>query len=257
MNAQVGLNAGPWVRVFRFPLSLFLLPLHIQENRLMSKPPVAHRAATLRRPALALLLAAALAAPVLAAPSARPNIAANKICKASSVEGMLTADKAVDGPKTQGSRWGSNYGTDKNKDSAWFYVDLGRKYVVDSVAIYWEHSGAKRYDLQVWKTGDVPSNDDTGWSTVFTDTTLTYQPRPIDMCLSFIKLAPVETRFLRVRCYKRLFEFGYSIMEFEAYGNEGATGLLRPRADRKPAFRFPSGKEYSMTGRILPDRFLP
>ncbi|MDB5104418.1 MAG: putative secreted protein [Fibrobacteres bacterium] len=196
--------------------------------------------------------------------AARPNIALNKVCKASSVEGMLTPDKAVDGPKTQGSRWGSNYGTDKNKDSAWFLVDLGRKYTVDSIAIYWEHSGAKRYSIQAWKPAvDTPSYDDSRWSTLFTDTTLQYQPRPVDMCLSFIKLDPVETRFLRVRCYKRLFEFGYSIMEFEAYGTEGPAVLqshaaLRPRtAAPKPGSRFRAGGDFSLTGRFLPDRFLP
>ncbi len=189
---------------------------------------------------------------------ARDNIAHGKICKASSVEGMLTPDKAVDGPKSQGSRWGSNYGTDKNKDSAWFFVDLGKVYSVDSIAIYWEHSGAKRYDIQTWTSvTDTPSYDDKGWTTVLTDTTLTYQPRPVDMCLSFLKLTPVSARYLRVRCYKRLFEFGYSIMEFEAYGAEGPTALRLPQADRKPGFRFRAGREFSLTGRILPDRFLP
>jgi hypothetical protein len=164
--------------------------------------------------------------------AARVNLAMNKHCAASSVEGLLTPDKAVDGPKSQGSRWGSNYGTDKNKDSAWLYVDLGSKYAVDSVAIYWEHSGAKKYSIEVWNSAAaVPSNDDSGWTTVLTDTTLTYQPRPVDMCLSFLKLDPVQARFVRVRCYKRLFEFGYSIMELEIYGAEGnSTGLRVARS---------------------------
>ena len=161
--------------------------------------------------------------------AAGTKLSVNKPCKASSVEGLLTPDKAVDGPKSQGSRWGSNYGTDKNKDSAWIFVDLGKKYALDSVAIYWEHSGAKKYSVQVWKSEvDTPSYDDSGWTTVLTDTTLTYQPRPVDMCLSFLKLTPVEGRYVRIRCYKRLFEFGYSIMELEVYGMESnGTGLVR------------------------------
>jgi hypothetical protein len=158
-----------------------------------------------------------------------PKLSQNMPCKASSVEGMLTADKSVDGPKSQGSRWGSNYGTDKNKDSAWIYVDLGKKFLVDSVAIYWEHSGAKNYAIQIWKLEiDPPSLNDSGWTTIFTDTTLTYQPRPVDMCLSFIKLAPVASRYVRIRCYKRLFEFGFSIMEFEVYGKEGNSTPIKP-----------------------------
>ena len=179
-----------------------------------------------------LLIAAAgltLAAKASAQAPARANLAANKICKASSVEGKLTPDKAVDGPKSQGSRWGSNYGTDKNKDSAWIFVDLGRDYLVDSVAIYWEHSGASRYTIQSWTSPtDTPSYSDAGWKTLLTDTTLTYQKPPVDMCLSFLKLEPSQLRYLRVRCYKRLFEFGFSIMELEVYGKEGAATILIP-----------------------------
>jgi beta-galactosidase len=219
----------------------------------------------------AITTAAAFAIALTATASAAPreNIARSKVCKASSVEGKLTPDKAVDGPKSQGSRWGSNYGTDKNKDSAWIFVDLGKSWNVDSVAIYWEHSGAKLYTLQTWTSPtDTPSYDDKGWTTVFTDTTLKYQLPPVDMCLSFIKLAPVSTRFLRVRCYKRMFEFGFSIMELEVYGTDGPTALRSARAgQRKPAIRIPfsgltdfadrTGKEFSLTGRILPERFLP
>jgi len=200
--------------------------------------------------ALALAACAWAAAPV--------NLARNKFCKASSVEGLLTPDKAVDGPKSQGSRWGSNYGTDKNKDSAWIYVDLGRKYAVDSVAIYWEHSGAQRYSIQVWNApAAVPSDNDSGWTSVLTDTTLQYQPRPVDMCLSFLKLKPVETQFLRVRCYKRLFEFGYSIMELEVYGSEGGVGIRAPLRAEKRSRLYRGGKGFSLTGRILPDGLRP
>jgi hypothetical protein len=176
--------------------------------------------------AAACLLALASLAPAQGA--ARINLALGKPAKASSVEGQLTPNKAVDGPKSQASRWGSNYIADKNKDSAWIFVDLGKTYTVDSVAIYWEHSGAKRYDLQAWTAADTPSYSDEGWKTFFTDTALYYQPRPVDMCLSFLKVPPTALRYLRVRCYKRLFEFGFSIMELEVYGQEGATRIRVP-----------------------------
>lgn len=209
-------------------------------------------------------LGAAFLAAVLSicacAAAGRPNLALNKVCKATSVEGKLTPDKAVDGPKSQASRWGSDYATDKNKDSAWFYVDLGKPHLVDSVAIYWEHSGAKSYSIQAWDSPvDTPSHDDAGWKTLFSDTTLRYQPPPVDMCLSFVKLQPVQTRYVRIRCYKRLFEFGYSIMELEVYGNEGGTGLRPPtpkgnRNLRTRGLRGPGG--FSLNGRWLPGRFL-
>ena len=83
--------------------------------------------------ALRALACVAILAVAASAQTARPNLASKKPCKASSVEGKLTPDLAVDGPKSQGSRWGSNYGSDKNKDSAWLFVDLGKAYDVDSV----------------------------------------------------------------------------------------------------------------------------
>lgn len=191
------------------------------------------------------VLALACLAPAQGAP--RPNLASGKPAKGSSVEGQLTPDKAVDGPKSQASRWGSNYIADKNKDSAWIFVDLGKTYVVDSVAIYWEHSGAKRYDLQAWTAAaDTPSYSDEGWKTFFTDTTLYYQPRPVDMCLSFLKVPPTALRYLRVRCFKRLFEFGFSIMELEVYGQEGPAGMRVPsRAAAGRNSRWGSGRAAS------------
>jgi hypothetical protein len=214
--------------------------------------------------AASLLLACitTFAASAIAQTGPRPNLAFGKTCKASSVEGQLTPNKAVDGPKSQASRWGSNYGSDKNKDSAWFFVDLGRAYDVDSVAIYWEHSGAKRYTIQAWTSEvDTPSYSDAGWKTLLTDTTLYYQPRPVDMCLSFLKIAPARTRFVRIRCYQRMFEFGYSIMELEVYGKEASASSLRPsmRATRsriglgKPGFTWGApDKLFSIEGRLLP-----
>lgn len=203
----------------------------------------------------------AILAMAVSAQTARPNLAAKKICKASSVEGKLTPDLAVDGPKSQGSRWGSNYGSDKNKDSAWLFVDLGKAYDVDSVAIYWEHSGAKRYDIQSWASEvDTPSYSDAGWKVLLTDTTLYYQPRPVDMCLSFLKLAPARARYLRVRCYKRMFEFGFSIMELEVYGKESAASALVPfrnaaravRPERTPGSAWGlQGRFFTADGRAL------
>ena len=182
-------------------------------------------------------LAAFLLQPMLALPSqaAGPNLARNMPCKASSVEGMLTANKAVDGPKSQASRWGSNYQTDKNKDSAWIFVDLGSRQAVDSLAIYWEHSGAKQFAVQSWTSEvDTPSYSDAGWETLHYDTTLVYQNPPVDMCLSFLKIRPTATRYVRIRCYKRMFTFGFSIMELEVYGS-GSTALSRSAGPQRAA----------------------
>lgn len=186
----------------------------------------------------------ALAAPV--------NLARNRPCKASSVEGQLTPEKAFDGPKSQGSRWGSNYGSDKNKDSAWIWVDLGTVSTVDSVAIYWEHSGSKPFAIQAWKgAGDVPTDKDSDWETIFRDSTLVYQNPPVDMCLSFHRIPATPLRFLRVRCYKRMFQFGFSIMELEVYATGPTAVRPRPQGLREP-FSALRGSAWSVDGRLAP-----
>jgi hypothetical protein len=168
------------------------------------------------------------------------------------VEGQHTPEKAFDGPKSQASRWGSNYGSDKNKDSAWIWVDLGTVTTVDSVAIYWEHSGAKPFAIQAWKgAGDVPSDKDSDWETIFRDSTLVYQNPPVDMCLSFHRIPATPLRFLRVRCYKRMFQFGFSIMELEVYST-GPTAV-RPRFQGFQGPSKPSGTAaWSADGRLAP-----
>jgi hypothetical protein len=91
---------------------------------------------------------------------------------------------------------------------------------VDSLAIYWEHSGSAKYSVQVWSSDvDTPSYNDKGWITVLTDTTLFYD-QALDMCRSFLKIPATNTRYLRIRSFKRLSTSGYgcSIFELEAYG---------------------------------------
>lgn len=203
-------------------------------------------------PFLAAILCYALLSP--RAHAAGPNLARNMPCKASSVEGMLTPGKAVDGPKSQASRWGSNYQTDKNKDSAWIFVDLGRMQTVDSVAIYWEHSGARQFAVQSWRSeADTPSYSDAGWETLLYDTTLVYQNPPVDMCLSFLKIKPTATRYLRIRCYKRMFTFGFSIMELEVYGpgTSALPGRSISRGERDGRVADPQ-RLFSVDGRLAP-----
>lgn len=182
--------------------------------------------------------------------AAGPNLARNQPTKASSVEGQLTPGKAVDGPKSQASRWGSNYGTDKNKDSAWIWVDLGSVHTVDSVAIYWEHSGSRPFAIQAWRgAGDVPSDNDADWETLLRDSTLVYLNPPVDMCLSFHKIKPTALRFLRIRCYKRMFQFGFSIMELEVYAN-GSTALVPGHGRHSQPIPAASAAGYRVDGRL-------
>src|SRR5271157_4308162 len=73
--------------------------------------------------------------------AARTNLALNKTATADSYDATGGPQMAVDGKLGQNSRWENNYAPkpDSLKGNAWIYVDLGAKYLVDSVAIYWEH----------------------------------------------------------------------------------------------------------------------
>ena len=160
-------------------------------------------------------------------PGNRVNIALHKAVKADSYAPGNTPEKAVDSicgghAIGQDSRWESNWQAEPDVDSirsnAWIYVDLGAKYTVDSVAIYWEHSGAKDYKVQAWPGTGTPTISDNDWTTLLRDTTLTYNADS-DMCLSFLKLPPTATQYVRMHSYKRIFTYGISIIEFKIFGN--------------------------------------
>jgi hypothetical protein len=173
-------------------------------------------------------------ASVFAAP--RTNLALHKTATADSYVGARTPAMATDGINSGESRWENNYidgRPDSLKGNGWLYVDLGTNYLVDSVAIYWEHSGSGKYAIQIWDSnGALPSNNDTGWKTLLIDTTLTYTDA-VERCLSFLKLPPSETRYVRMRSYKRLWNpgWGISIYEFEVYGTP--TSVLTSAKDNK------------------------
>ena len=151
-------------------------------------------------------------------PPVQTNLALHKPAVGSSYESAgVGAALAVDGDTTWGSRWGSAYNI-PNPDSAWWYVDLGATYAIDSISIQWEHSGAHLFYLQTLKAGvTAPDSNDGGWTTFHTDSTSYDTPR--DRCYNWIKVQPtVNTRYLRLRCVKRIFTYGYGLIEFRAFG---------------------------------------
>ena len=123
-----------------------------------------------------------------------------------------------------GTAWDNQPNIDSIRGNCWLAVDLGAKYTIDSVAIYWEHSGSGKFAIQVPKSDALPlDSSDAGWTTLVIDTTLKFQPVPVDMGITQLKLpAPTTTRYVRVHSYKRLagdeFAYGISIEEFEVYG---------------------------------------
>ena len=182
-----------------------------------------------RRVAVAARAGVCVAAMGFSANAQLTNLALHKPAVGSSYESTgLAAANAVDGDTTWGSRWGSAYNI-PNPDSAWWYVDLGATYAIDSVSIQWEHSGAHLFYLQTLKAGaTAPDSNDGGWTTFHTDSTSYDLAR--DRCYDSIKVQPtVNTRYLRLRCVKRIFTYGYGVIEFRAFGT-AVTNTVQPVA---------------------------
>ncbi len=129
--------------------------------------------------------------------SAPVNLALYKNATASSYIGGNVAGAAVDG--NAGTRWESEF-----SDPQWIYVDLGANNTVSGVKLNWETASAKAYKLQV-------STNAVNWTDVYTQTNGAGN-------VENITLAPVTARYVRMYGTQRNTPYGYSLWEFEVYG---------------------------------------
>ena len=110
--------------------------------------------------------------------------------------GKYAASYAVDGnPET---RWSSAF-----SDPQWIYVDLGQSYSINRVRLSWEAAYGQAYQIQV-------SSDAVSWTTIYGTTTGTGGVN--DLAVSGIG------RYVRVYGTVRGTPYGYSLWEFEVYG---------------------------------------
>jgi hypothetical protein len=135
------------------------------------------------------------------------NLAYGKEFAASSE--MAPHEVSLAGDGGAGSRWESEY-----SDPQWIQVDLGDPLVIQRVILKWENAFAEEYKVQV-------SNDTVKWITVA-------QVKEGDGGTDEIEFDPVEARYVRVSCSKRATDFGYSIYEFEVYGEEHSQDTITP-----------------------------
>jgi len=164
---------------------------------------------------------------VPATPSTLPgvgSISKGMNASSSSVQGTgQEASKAFDGDAV--SRWSA-----QAQDSlGWIAVDLGRNYLIDSVALVWEAAYAKKYDIQI-------SSDSLKWTTAVTEgataagrrtTTLANHP---------------SARYVRMKGATRASPYySYSIYEFEVYGRDDAP--VQTPQPGKTAFFMPHQNE--------------
>ena len=128
-----------------------------------------------------------------------PNIAYRKpVIVSSSENAANTGDKAVDA--NGNTRWASAY-----SDTQWIYVDLGATYNVNRVKIAWEAAYAKNYYLE-------SSSDAKTWTNV---RTITNNAALVNDHTGLSRNA----RYVRIYATQRATTYGYSIFEFEVYGN--------------------------------------
>ncbi|MCW8125868.1 discoidin domain-containing protein [Microbulbifer halophilus] len=111
-----------------------------------------------------------------------------------------TADPGFVRDGDEGSRWSSNY-----EDHNWIYLDLGESYRIDKVKLLWEGAYGRDYDIQV-------SGNEREWSTV-------HRQPDGDGGVDEIELDPVDARYVRLLARERATRWGYSLYEFEVYGD--------------------------------------
>ncbi len=137
------------------------------------------------------------------------NLALNKPARASSVQGNLLAFYATDGVTTSttpDTRWGSIGDSIHNSVPQFIRVDLGQKYDLSRVVLYWEAAYGKVYDIQV--------ADDT----VQTRRLAYHEPAGNGDVDDIALLAGSSGRYVWMTATVRGSSFGYSLYEMQVYG---------------------------------------
>jgi beta-glucosidase len=163
-----------------------------------------------------------------------PNLALRKTVSVTSSEGPgYGGENAVDG--NMGTRWSSMY-----SDPQALVIDLGAKYYVSDIALYWEYAYAKEYIIKVLTDG-------TNWVDVWHE---------VDGKggLECITLG-VNARKIMLLGLQRATQYGYSLYEFEVHGGI-ATGIENPAGSQAVPLQITLNQNYpnpfSAAGGSLP-----
>ncbi|MEU1752604.1 discoidin domain-containing protein [Micromonospora matsumotoense] len=161
---------------------------------------------------VAALTPTALAAPAHAAPVL---LSQGRPATASSTEGAgFPASAAVDG--NTGTRWSSAF-----SDPQWLQVDLGVRATLSQVTLVWEAAHARAFQIQT-------SDNGTTWTTVWSTTTGTGGTQTLPVTGS--------GRYVRTYGTTRATGYGYSLWEFQVYGESGGVDPVEPTDPRNPNF---------------------
>ena len=145
-----------------------------------------------------------------------------KTASASSNEdSSMNAAKAVDGSLT--TRWSS---VDPATTAQWLKVDLGSTKSIQKVVLNWEDAYAKSFTIQT-------SDNNSTWTNIYSTTTGTGGNATINNLSG-------NGRYVRIRCTVRGSAYGYSLWEFQVWGegtpvssynitaSAGANGTISP-----------------------------
>jgi hypothetical protein len=158
--------------------------------------------------AVAAMIAAMLVIlPFTSAHAAGTLLSQGQPTTASSIEGASTpASGATDGSTT--TRWGSVFA-----DPQWLEVDLGATDTITQVVLNWESAYATAYQIQT-------STDNANWTSIYSTTTSTGGIQTLNISGS--------GRYVRMYGTVRNGGYGYSLWEFQVYGNTGTPPTSPP-----------------------------
>ncbi len=132
----------------------------------------------------------------------------------SSERGDLSAAGAID--HNESTRWGSEF-----SDDQYLTLDFGKSELISRVRIDWENAHAVQYLLQV-------SGDNTNWTTI----------KAVDNSqggIEDIGGLSGQGRYLRMQGVKRSTQYGYSILEIQAFSGTPVAPQPVPQPDPAPA----------------------
>ncbi|MEV2240646.1 discoidin domain-containing protein [Micromonospora sp. NPDC049891] len=158
---------------------------------------------------LAVTLVAALVPAVSATPAqaAPVLLSQGRPATASSTEGgAFPASAAVDGATD--TRWSSAF-----SDPQWLRVDLGAKATITGVTLTWEAAYARAFQIQT-------SDDGNSWTTIHSTTNGGGGTQTLTVTGS--------GRYVRMYGTQRATGYGYSLWEFQVFGEVGGGGPGKP-----------------------------
>ncbi|HVU27571.1 MAG TPA: glycosyl hydrolase family 28-related protein [Verrucomicrobiae bacterium] len=136
-----------------------------------------------------------------------PNLALNRPVTVSSVADNSPGPNAVDG--NLGTRWSSAY-----SDPQWIYVDLGTNYNINTIELVWENAYGKAYQIQV-------STNAVNWTTIFNTNNAAGGT-------DYLTGLSGQGRYVRMYGLQRGTMYGYSLWEFEVFGDPIQSSNVTP-----------------------------